>query len=103
MPDQPQPAPRALDLEDIRGALGEMTEAVTKTVQLFLDRCPEGFLASDVAESIVDVCSDEMTDLYRAKAERDEYRALLIAEGYLSDPMEGVATAGTGAPLPQEA
>ena len=99
----PQPAAVTLDLEDIRSALGEMHDAVAKVVQLFLDRCPEGFQASDVAESIVDACSDEMLDLYRAQAERDAYRALLIAEGYLSDPMEGVATAGTGAPLPQEA
>jgi MoxR-like ATPase len=66
---------QSVTLESIRPALGEMHDAVTKTIQLFLDKCPEGFKADDVAEAIVDVCSDEMLDLYRARAQRDELTA----------------------------
>ncbi|MFJ5923878.1 hypothetical protein ACIQF6_14895 [Kitasatospora sp. NPDC092948] len=58
--------------------------------------------AATVADAIVDVCSDEMLDLYRARDECDQFRALLIREGYLDDPADGIATAGTGAPLPLE-
>ena len=90
-----------LDLEDVRPQLNEMRDAVAQTVQQFLTNCPEGFAATDVADAIVDVCSDEMLDLYQALAERDEYRAKLIAEGYLSDDQPG--TAGCGAPMAQEA
>lgn len=91
-----------LDLADIRPQLAEMRDAVAATVQVFLDNCPEGFDAATVADAIVDVCSDEMLDLYRARAERDEYRDLLTREGYLNDPNEGVCFAGTGAPISQE-
>ena len=63
---QPQPV-------DLTNAFAEMHDAVQKTVQLFIDNCPEGFEASNVAEAIVDVCSDELTDLYRARAERDQF------------------------------
>lgn len=80
--------------------LAEMHDVVTKVVQLFLDNCPEGFAADDVAAAIVDVCSDEMHRLYAAKTERDQYRTKLIAEGYLSDDQPG--TAGCGAPMAQE-
>lgn len=98
MTTQPQP----LDLNDIRPQLDEMRTAITAVVQLFLDNCPEGFDATTVADAIVDVCSDEMLNLYRACAERDEFRDLLTREGYLDDPNEGVCFAGTGAPISLE-
>ncbi|KIQ67024.1 hypothetical protein TR51_06440 [Kitasatospora griseola] len=91
-----------LDLDGIRPQLDEMRTAVGNVVQTFLDNCPEGFDAATVADAIVDVCSDEMLDLYRARAERDEYRDLLTREGYLNDPNEGVCFVGTGAPISPE-
>ncbi len=91
-----------LDLDTIRPQLNEMRTAITATVQLFLDNCPDALDAATVADGIVDVCSDEMLDLYRARAERDEFRDLLTREGYLNDPNEGVCFAGTGAPISLE-
>ncbi|MGW7444991.1 hypothetical protein [Kitasatospora sp. NPDC054795] len=57
--------------ETLADARGEMTTAVQGIVQLFIDRCPEGFNAIDVADSVVDACSDELDDLYHARAQRD--------------------------------
>lgn len=55
----------------------EMRDAVTKVVQQFIDNCPEGFDAADVAGAVVDVCSDELTDLYQARAELAMLRRLV--------------------------
>lgn len=57
--------------DHIREALDEMHTAVEFVIQKFIDRCPEGFKAVDVADAIVEVCSDELTDLYDARAQRD--------------------------------
>jgi hypothetical protein len=62
---------------DLTNAFAEMHDAVAKVVQLFIANCPEGFAAGDVADAIVEVCSDELADLYRAQAERDRLRTQL--------------------------
>lgn len=82
MPDTTPPKPTGeqlaaslpVDFVATREALGEMHTAVQGVIQLFIDRCPEGFRADDMAAAIVDACSDELTDLYAAQAELGRVR-----------------------------
>lgn len=82
--------------------LAEMHTAVETVIRTFQTRCPEGFDASTLAAAIVDACSDEMDRLYAVEKERDDYRKLLVDEGYMSEPYEGVNFSGCGAPMPME-
>jgi hypothetical protein len=88
---------------DTTQPLAEMHNAIETVIRTFQERCPEGFDASTLAAAIVDACSDEMDRLYGIEEEHGQYRKLLVDEGYMSDPLEGVAAGGTTIlPMPTE-